>query len=201
MGAEMADLVQGGLIGLLRGIEKFDSSKGFKISTYVYWWIRQNLKIAKPFAERLSLIRNAKSKLEEKGIMPSIDRIAERLNMSQKKVRNATEAINKVFSVDREAFPSLNGLPGETLHSYIADNCLENNPWHGVDEWALKKDLTLAALYWEKKTYLKFFLLLNTVFPSWFKQKGQEEKHVVHRVDAESLKDNVPRNLAHMGHQ
>ncbi|KAI8018470.1 RNA polymerase sigma factor sigA [Camellia lanceoleosa] len=60
------------------------------------------------------------------------------LNMSQKKVRNATEAINKVISLDKEAFPSLNGLLGETLHSYIADNHLENNPWHGVDEWTLK---------------------------------------------------------------
>ncbi|CAL5354763.1 unnamed protein product [Camellia sinensis] len=88
--------------------------------------------------ERLSLIRNAKTKHEEEGIAPPIDRIAACLNMSQTKVRNATEAISKVFSPDREAFPSLNGLPGETLHSYFADNHLENNPWHGVDEWAHK---------------------------------------------------------------
>ncbi|XP_077234792.1 sigma factor A [Tasmannia lanceolata] len=152
MGAEMADLVQGGLVGLLRGIEKFDSSKGFKISTYVYWWIRQGvsralvensgtLRLPTHLHERLSLIRNAKIRLEEKGITPSIDKIAEILNMSQKKVRNATEAISKVFSLDREAFPTLNGLPGETLHSYIADNNLENNPWHGVDEWSLKDEV------------------------------------------------------------
>ncbi|XP_048326102.2 RNA polymerase sigma factor sigA isoform X1 [Ziziphus jujuba] len=153
MGAEMADLVQGGLIGLLRGIEKFDSSKGFKISTYVYWWIRQGvsralvensrtLRLPTHLHERLSLIQNAKVRLEEKGITPSIDRIAECLNMSKKKVRNATEAISKVFSLDREAFPSLNGLPGETHHSYIPDNRLENIPWHGVDAWALKDEVS-----------------------------------------------------------
>ncbi|GKV07458.1 hypothetical protein SLEP1_g19235 [Rubroshorea leprosula] len=152
MGAEMSDLVQGGLIGLLRGIEKFDSSKGFKISTYVYWWIRQGvsralvensrtLRLPTYLRERLWLIRNAKIKLKEKGIAPSIDRIAESLNMSQKKVRNATEAVSKVFSLDRDPFPSLNGLPGETHHSYIADNCTENNPWHGFDDWALKDEV------------------------------------------------------------
>ncbi|KAL1813603.1 hypothetical protein DCAR_0625966 [Daucus carota subsp. sativus] len=151
-GAEMADLVQGGLIGLLRGIEKFDSSKGFKISTYVYWWIRQGvsrtlvensrtLRLPTYLHERLGLIRNAKTKLDERGITPSVANIAECLNMSQKKVRNATEAVNRVYSLDREAFPSLNGLPGYTLHNYIADNRPENIPWHGVDEWALKDEV------------------------------------------------------------
>ncbi len=40
-GMAMADLISEGMAGLMRGIEKFDGSRGFKFSTYAHWWIRQ----------------------------------------------------------------------------------------------------------------------------------------------------------------
>ncbi|XP_074567252.1 RNA polymerase sigma factor sigA-like [Curcuma longa] len=207
MGAAMADLTQAGLIGLLRGIEKFDSSKGFKISTYVYWWIRQGvtralfknsrtLRLPVHLHERLTSIKQAKVRLEEKGIPPSIDKLAESLNMSQKKVRNATEAVNKVLSLDREAFPSLNGIPGETLHSYIADPKLDNNPWHGFEEWSLKDEvnkLLNATLSKRERDIIRLYHGIDSECHTWEeigKQFGLSRERVrqVGLVSMEKLK-------------
>ncbi|KAK9060988.1 hypothetical protein SSX86_018168 [Deinandra increscens subsp. villosa] len=207
MGADMSDLIQGGLIGLLRGIEKYDSSRGHKISTYVYWWIRQGVtrtffensktvRLPTHLHERLGAIRNAKAKLERKGITPSIDRIAESLNMSRKKVTNATEAVCKVFSLDKEAFPSLNGIPGETLHSYIADDCPDNNPWHGVDEGALKEEvrnLIKLTLGEREREIIHLYYGLDNEYLTWediSRRKGLSRERVrqVGLVALEKLK-------------
>ncbi|GJR81136.1 RNA polymerase sigma factor sigA [Tanacetum coccineum] len=212
MGADMSDLIQGGLIGLLRGIEKYDSSRGHKISTYVYWWIRQGvtrtffensktLRLPTHLHERLSAIRNAKAKLERKGISPSIDRIAETLNMSRKKVTNATEAVCKVYSLDKAAFPSLNGVPGETLHSYIADDCPDNNPWHGIDEGALKdevRNLIKTTLGQREREIIYLYYGLDNEYLTWediSRRKGLSRERVrqVGLVALEKLK-NAARN-------
>lgn len=181
LGAQGADLVQGGVLGLLRGIEKYDPSKGFKMSTYVYWWIRRGiskvlfenstpLRIPLHMHRRLFSIKAVKTKLEDQGITPTIDRIAEALKISQTKVRNATEAANRIVSLDSKPFPSLSGQPSETYHSYVADPHLENNPWHGYYERCIKdevKNLLDTALLEREREIIRLYHGLDSKNLTW----------------------------------
>ncbi|XP_028113938.1 RNA polymerase sigma factor sigA-like isoform X1 [Camellia sinensis] len=163
---------KGGLIGLATATVALtgEAAQHLEVVSRALVENARTLRLPTYLHERLSLIRNAKTKHEEEGIAPPIDRIAACMNMSQTKVRNATEAISKVFSLDREAFPSLNVLPGETLHSYFADNHLENNPWHGVDEWALKDEvnkLISTTLRERERVIIRLYYGLDSECLTW----------------------------------
>ena len=199
-GMSFLDLVQEGNLGLIKGVEKFDYRKGFKLSTYATWWIRQS--VTRALADQARTIRvpvhmvetiNKMSKMQRKltlelGYEPSIPELAKALDMTEEKVMEVMQIAREPASLETP----IGEEDDSNLGDFVADTMVLS-PEGNVESVMLREhiDALLGDLKERERQVIVLRFGLADGHPRTLEEVGKEFKVTrerIRQIEAKALR-------------